>query len=95
MGGSERFSRQERLGEVGLEGQRKIASSTGAVGGEGADVERAYLAGAGVGCVIPRRGEPESFAHASVFEFDGPRQVGAGAWRALAQLRAALGTGVR
>jgi hypothetical protein len=47
---SERHSRQIRLVEVGLEGQRKIASSAHVVRGKGlaARIEVRYLAGAGV-----------------------------------------------
>jgi molybdopterin/thiamine biosynthesis adenylyltransferase len=47
---SERYSRQIRLVEVGLEGQHKIASSAHVVRGEGlaARIEVRYLAGAGV-----------------------------------------------
>jgi hypothetical protein len=47
---SERHSRQVRLIEVGLEGQRRVASSTHVICGHGlaAKVEARYLAGAGV-----------------------------------------------
>jgi hypothetical protein len=95
MSDAERFSRQERLAEVGQEGQRKIAGSTAEIGGEGAEVERAYLAGAGVGRLVARAATAEPFAHAAMFEFDAPREVGAGAWRALRHLRGVLGVGAR
>jgi len=93
MSDEERFSRQEQLAEVGPEGQRRIAGSTAAVGGSGADVERAYLAGAGVGRLVASAGEAEPFAHREAFAFEATRDVGAGAWRALRHLRAVLGIG--
>jgi hypothetical protein len=91
-----RFSRQERLAEVGPGGQERIRRFTAVVCGEeeGEDVERAYLAGAGVGSVSVQSGEAAPpFAHAAAFRFQAARQVGAGAWRALAQLRRALQIG--
>jgi hypothetical protein len=92
---SERFSRQERLAEVGPGGQERIRRLAAVVRGEdGADVERAYLSGAGVGSVAMRSAEPAlPFAHAAAFRFQAAREVGAGAWRALAQLRRALQIG--
>ena len=93
MSDEERFSRQERLAEVGPEGQRKIASSTAEIGGHGVDVERAYLAGAGVGRLVASAGAAEPFAHRDAFAFEATRDVGAGAWRALRHLRAVLGIG--
>jgi hypothetical protein len=90
-----RFSRQERLAEVGGAGQERIARSTAVVRGtRGADVERLYLLAAGVGHVTVSETEaPEPFVHAVAFEFDAARDVGAGAWRALRTLRATLGIG--
>ena len=90
-----RFSRQERLREVGLAGQERILRHSAVVRGvEGADVEVAYLAAAGVG-EVRRRSEERAapFAHAARFEFSATRDVGAGAWRALAELKRALGIG--
>lgn len=91
----ERFSRQERLAEVGPSGQERIGRFAAVVCGEdGADVERAYLSGAGVGSVSVRPAEAAPpFAHAAAFRFPAARHVGAGAWRALAQLRRALQIG--
>ena len=91
-----RFSRQERLAEVGVDGQERILRSTAVVRGtRGADVERLYLLGAGVGHVIASEAEaPEPFVHGAAFEFDAARDVGAGAWRALRTLRATLGIGL-
>jgi hypothetical protein len=95
MSDSERFSRQERLAEVGPGGQTRIQRSSAVIrGAEGADVERAYLDGAGVGTVSTEPDQsPEPFVHAGAFEFAAAREVGAGAWRALAALRRALETG--
>jgi len=49
-----RHSRQARLAEVGEEGQRRIAATTGVVLGHGvaARVEARYLAGAGVAHLV-------------------------------------------
>jgi hypothetical protein len=90
-----RFSRQERLAEVGFAGQERISRWKAVVRGvDGADVERLYLLGAGVREVTASEAEaPEPFVHAAAFEFDAARDVGAGAWRALEALRAALGIG--
>ena len=95
MSENTRFSRQERLAEVGPAGQERIVGSTAVVrGARGADVERLYLVAAGVGRVTARETEaPEPFVHAAAFEFDAARDVGAGAWRALRTLRATLGIG--
>jgi hypothetical protein len=91
----DRFSRQERLSEVGPSGQERIQRFRAVVcGTECAEVERAYLSGAGVGSVSTREGEaPRPFAHAGAFHFDAAREVGAAAWRALAELRRALEIG--
>jgi hypothetical protein len=54
-GDDTRFSRQERLAEVGAAGQERIARSTAVVGGgRGGAVERLYLVGAGA--LRPRGG---------------------------------------
>ncbi|HEX3594496.1 MAG TPA: hypothetical protein VHU80_05320 [Polyangiaceae bacterium] len=92
MSDSERFGRQERLAEVGPVGQARIVRFSAVVRGvEGADVERAYLLGAGVGDVKMEPGAaPEPFPHAHAFRFVASREVGAGAWRALVELREAL-----
>ncbi|HVW26587.1 MAG TPA: hypothetical protein VHC69_14570 [Polyangiaceae bacterium] len=92
---ADRFSRQERLAEVGPSGQERIRRFAAVVRGtDGADVELAYLSGAGVGGSSARPDEaPPPFAHAGAFRFEAAREVGAGAWRALAQLRRALEIG--
>ncbi|HEX4338133.1 MAG TPA: hypothetical protein VH062_19630 [Polyangiaceae bacterium] len=93
MSDAERFTRQERLAEVGPRGQERIERFTAVIrGADAADVERAYLAGAGVGTVkVETDMMPDPFAHAAAFEFAAARDVGAGAWRALASVRRALG----
>jgi molybdopterin/thiamine biosynthesis adenylyltransferase len=90
-----RYSRQERLAEVGPAGQERIVRSTAVVRGtRGADVECLYLLRAGVGQVIASETEaPEPFVHSAAFEFDAARDVAAGAWRALRTLRTTLGIG--
>jgi hypothetical protein len=95
MSDSERFSRQERLAEVGPGGQTRIARFSAVIRGvEGADVERAYLDGAGVGTVsMEPEQSPEPFVHAGAFHFVASREVGGGAWRALMELRRALEMG--
>ena len=61
--------------------------------GEGAEVEREYLVRAGVrgARIAPLPAPP--FPHAAHFCFAAPRAVAAGAWRALARIRAVLGLG--
>ena len=97
MSDGDRFARQERLSEVGPDGQERIRRSTAVVRGvAGANVERAYLLGAGVGAVAAEpTGEPEPFVHGGAFQFAAARDVGAGAWRALAELRRTLEIGKR
>ena len=95
MSDGERFSRQERLAEVGPHGQERIRRFAAVVrGGEGADVARAYLSRAGVGSVSDEPAEaPLPFAHAAAFQFDAARVVGVGAWKALVELKRALRMG--
>jgi hypothetical protein len=89
----DRYSRQRRLAEVGDAGQARIERAQAEVlGADGALTEVSYLARAGVGSVtvIPDV-ESTPFLHASWFRYDATRTFGAGAWRALATLRGALG----
>ncbi|HLV21968.1 MAG TPA: hypothetical protein VKZ49_13835 [Polyangiaceae bacterium] len=93
MAVDERYSRQCRLPEIGPAGQARLASAELCVGGrEEALMEALYLHRAGVERL---RIEPErpaaAFAHASAFRFEATRRAGAAAWRALGQLRRALG----
>lgn len=93
MSGGDLFSRQRRLREWGEAGQARVAASQAVVRGlAGAEVEAAYLTRAGVGTVVhDPGGTPAAFPHDSFFRFAACRDVGAGAWRALAHLRGVLG----
>jgi hypothetical protein len=86
-----RMSRQSRLPEVGERGQALLAATEVAVSRtDGVEVERAYLLGAG--CQVVDSPEPTpAFAHSDLFRFGASREVGAGAWRALRQIRGVLG----
>lgn len=86
----DRFSRQRRLPEVGEIGQaRLLAAELALPRGAGADVERAYLEGAG-SRVVPSPAAAAPFAHADAFRHPAARDVAAGAWRALRQIRRVL-----
>ncbi len=90
----DRHDRHRRLVEVGDDGQARIAALDVLVpDGEGAEVEREYLVRAGVrgARIAPLPAPP--FPHAAHFGFAAPRAVAAGAWRALARIRAVLGLG--
>jgi hypothetical protein len=89
----ERFSRQQRLAEVGDVGQARLARAVLPVPtADGADVQRAYLEGAGAS-VRTDLSQGPAFVHASALRFDETRAVAAGAWRALTQIRTVLGLG--
>ena len=89
----DRFDRQRRLAEVGDLGQARIESAAFEVrGGDGAVLETVYLQRAGAERVtLSSRKEPEAFAHERAFHHAASRRVGAGAWRALVQVRNVLG----
>jgi hypothetical protein len=93
--GSDRYSRQRRLPEVGDAGQARIAAAVVDVRGrDGAIIETEYLYRAGVERLsISPNLEPEPFAHERHFRFFASRRIGAGAWRALGKLKLALATG--
>jgi hypothetical protein len=87
------YDRQLRLPEVGEAGQARIRDARIEVSGnDGAILEAEYLCRAGVEVLTltPRR-EPKPFRHESAFRFPASRRVGAGAWRALDELRGLLG----
>lgn len=88
----DRYTRQRRLTEVGDTGQRRLEAARVHVrGNEGALVETAYLARAGVSAVsLTPLAPPEPFAHGGAFRFGATRAVASGAWRALAKIRRAL-----
>ncbi len=86
------LTRQIRLREVGVEGQARInAASVEVRGRDGSLTELVYLHRAGVerAAILPEK-EPVPFAHAELFRQQSSRRSGAGAWRALAQLRTLL-----
>ena len=87
------LSRQIRLAEVGVEGQARLACASLEVRGrDGSLAEVSYLHRAGVERLTVRPDLPAApFAHASLFRHLGPRRLGAGAWRAIAQIRHVLG----
>ena len=89
------LSRQIRLPEVGSEGQARLARASLSVNGrDGSLAEFVYLHRAGIERVSlsPNR-TPSPFAHAALYRHASTRRLGAGAWRALAQLREVLGIG--
>jgi hypothetical protein len=78
---------------VGEIGQARLEAAELLVAGvEGGDVERAYLEGAGAR-VIGSTEAAQSFAHSVMFRFRAAADVGAGSWRALAQIRRILEAG--
>jgi hypothetical protein len=84
---SDRFTRQERLAEIGPTGQARLREGVALVA-DGPDAELAalYLERAGVGSVA-RSDEPaRPFAHAAAFRHAEPARVGSAAWRALREL---------
>ena len=87
--GEHPLSRQIRLAEVGLDGQARLsAASLQVCGRDGALAEFLYLHRAGVERLELRPDRPElPFAHAALFQHAEARRLGAGAWRALAQIR--------
>jgi hypothetical protein len=87
------YDRQVRLPEVGEAGQARIRDSRIEVcGNDGAILEAEYLCRAGVEVLdITPRKDPKPFRHERAFRFAASRRVGAGAWRALDQVRELLG----
>ena len=83
------LTRQIRLREIGAEGQARIAAASAEVRGrDGSLTELVYLHRAGVerARLVPEK-EPIPFPHAGLFQHEASRQLGAGAWRALARIR--------
>jgi hypothetical protein len=90
----DRYAPQRRLLEVGERGQATLLALSVCVPARGlaADVCAEYLRRAGVGSVeIDDVNEPPPFRHAALFRFGAPAAVAEGAWRALQELRRALG----
>jgi hypothetical protein len=86
------YGRQTRLPEVGPHGQARITDAVLEVnGGDGAIIEAEYLHRAGVQRLMIFPGaEAVPFAHQHAFRFFASRRIGAGAWRALRQIRRVL-----
>ena len=87
------LTRQIRLSEVGLDGQARLTRAGLDVRGrDGSLAELSYLLRAGVERLTLTPDLPARvFAHASLFRHTAPRRLGAGAWRALTQIRSVLG----
>ena len=87
------LTRQIRLTEVGTEGQARLSRATLEVrGSDGSLAEFVYLHRAGIERLSLQPDQPaRPFAHAALFRHAGTRRSGAGAWRALTQIRSVLG----
>jgi len=87
------LTRQIRLAEVGVAGQARLAQASLCVrGSDGSLAEFVYLHRAGIERLSLEPNLPAvPFEHASLFRHAGPRRLGAGAWRALGQIRGVLG----
>ncbi len=87
----ERYSRQVRLSEVGLEGQRKLIRQSFALGEHaGAPIAREYLLRAGARSVVPGDAASSPFIHADHFHHAACREFAQGAWTALDRIRRTL-----
>jgi hypothetical protein len=86
------LTRQIRLTEVGLEGQARLSAATLEVrGADGSLTEFVYLHRAGIERLSIRPDLPAPpFRHGSLFRHAGSQRLAAGAWRAIAQIRAIL-----
>jgi hypothetical protein len=89
---SDRFTRQERLAEVGPAGQARLARARVVVRNDASGAVAAeYLERAGDGSVErSAAASAPDFAHAHVFRHPAARDVGEGAWRALREMLATL-----
>jgi len=86
------LTRQIRLSEVGLEGQARLSRAALCVcGRDGSLAEFVYLHRAGVERLSLKPNLPAvPFEHAALFSHESTRRLGAGAWRALRQIRGVL-----
>ena len=86
------LTRQIRLAEVGIEGQARLSRATLCVGGrDGSLAEFVYLHRAGIERLSLQPNAPAvPFEHAGLFRHASTRRLGAGAWRALGQIRCLL-----
>lgn len=87
------LTRQIRLAEVGAAGQARLANAWLCVRGrDGSLAEFTYLHRAGIQRLSLQPNLPAlPFEHAGLFRHAGTRRLGAGAWRALSQIRGVLG----
>jgi hypothetical protein len=87
------LTRQIRLAEVGTAGQARLSGAALCVAGrDGSLAEFMYLHRAGVERLSLKPNLPAvAFEHASLFRHASSRRLGAGAWRALGQIRNVLG----
>ena len=87
------LTRQIRLAEVGIAGQARLSRASLCVcGRDGSLAEFVYLHRAGIERLSMQPNLPAvPFEHAGLFLHAGPRRLGAGAWRALDQIRRVLG----
>jgi hypothetical protein len=95
MSEADPFARQRRLAEVGDAGQARIERAEVRLSAHepGAIVGMSYLLRAGTRAVslhVKPSVESTAFPHAGAFRFAVTRELGAGAWQALAALRRAL-----
>ncbi len=91
----DRYARQTQLAGVGEAGQARILRATFRVSRSAGPArlwEREYLERAGALHFAERSDAEPSFVHAAAFQHAQARELAAGAWRALLQLRAALGS---
>jgi hypothetical protein len=86
------LTRQIRLAEVGPEGQARLSRATLCVTGrDGSLAEFMYLHRAGIERLSLQPNLPAlPFEHAALFRHASTRRLGAGAWRALRQIRSVL-----
>jgi hypothetical protein len=86
------LTRQIRLAEVGIEGQARLSRATLCVrGSDGSLSEFVYLHRAGIERLSLSPNVPAvPFEHAALFRHASTRRQGAGAWRALGQIRSVL-----
>ena len=87
------LTRQIRLAEVGSAGQARLSRTALCVcGRDGSLAEFVYLHRAGIERLSLQPNLPAiPFEHASLFRHAATRRLGAGSWRALAQIRSVLG----
>jgi hypothetical protein len=90
------LTRQIRLAEVGVAGQARLSRAALCVRGrDGSLAEFVYLHRAGVERLVLQPNLPAvPFEHAALFRHASTRRMGAGAWRALGQIRGVLGLSV-